>query len=528
MTKEFPKHLSLMKDNDSHFVIHDSRDNKTFPVEKKSLHPAHQIKIMKMKKFSGGGIMNDEVGQTEGDTDTHENWGDSPQGQTELQAMPKSQPQEQAPPPIFQSMPDISGRGAPPPEPAPQAKPQGQDMSMPSPQGYPTLGAFNSQQNQAAQGINQASQGQLEQNSQFAQAQKNYMALEEERNAHYQQAMAKYQMQNESLTNDVANHKIDPDKYWENHSRVAAGISVLLSGMAGGINPTTHNLAMETIQNGINRSIDSQKAELGKKENLLSNNLKVQGNLMQAENATRLQTGAMLQGKLAQIANQTGDPMIIGNAKAKIAEMRMAQMPMQQQLAQYQAQMAMREKLSKMDTSKMDPAQLVNYLPNVTPEAKTQILKEIDAAQNVNKNSRVMADAQGRAADNLHVADFIPGRNNADQDQLHTLLGPTFKDLGESVRQAAMDNVFHGVTPRMGDAALSNKETLRNTLKDYLSSKEAAPTAKSYGLDLSKFESTRFPREVFEANHPMEGKTASDAKGNRIIFKNGAWGSVGR
>lgn len=51
----FPKHYSLIKEHPKHFELHDARDNKTFHIAKKDLHPASQIKVMKMQKFSDGG-----------------------------------------------------------------------------------------------------------------------------------------------------------------------------------------------------------------------------------------------------------------------------------------------------------------------------------------------------------------------------------------------------------------------------------------------------------------------------------------
>ncbi len=52
---ELPKHYSLHSENDSHFVVHDARDGKTFHIAKKELHPANQIKVMRMQKLADGG-----------------------------------------------------------------------------------------------------------------------------------------------------------------------------------------------------------------------------------------------------------------------------------------------------------------------------------------------------------------------------------------------------------------------------------------------------------------------------------------
>lgn len=51
----FPKHYTLKKEHDRHFEIHDARDNKSFHVAKRDLHPANQIKIMRLPKFAEGG-----------------------------------------------------------------------------------------------------------------------------------------------------------------------------------------------------------------------------------------------------------------------------------------------------------------------------------------------------------------------------------------------------------------------------------------------------------------------------------------
>jgi hypothetical protein len=547
-----PKHYSLVHEKSDHFLIHDARDKRAFQVAKKPLHPANQLKIMRLPKFSDGGEikkMSDGTqpsdlpkGMTQEDADKMKAvadtvravpgairglWHDSSNDQPDVPPETPPQPQLQEGP-MSQMTPD---QAATPPQQQVQAQPQGQDAGQPpgmpnSTQGYPTLGEFNNLENQGAKAINQQTQGQIGQNFEQAKAMRDSQALEQEYMAHSQRVLEGYQQQNDRLMNDVASGKVDPDKYWDDHSKMGAAFAVLLSGIGSGIQHSTQNLAMDAIQKGIDRSMEAQKAELGKKENLLSNNLKVQGNLQQAQEATMLQMRAMAQGKLAKIAMETGDPILQAQAQQRIVQMKMSDMPIKQQLAQYQTQMHMRDMLSKMDTSHMDPAQIVNYLPNITPEAKTQILKEIDTAQNVHNNAGRMAEAQRNAA-NFHVANIMPGKNNVYQDQLHTLLGPTFNDLHESLREASMNNVFNGVTPKFGDSVVSDPEEKQKTLLNYMRSKEAAPTAKSYGLDLSKFESTRFPKEAFQVKDSREGQMGT-LNGQRVMMKNGQVVPVGR
>lgn len=136
-----------------------------------------------------------------------------------------------------------------------------------------------------------------------------------------------------------------------------------------------------------------------------------------------------------------------------------------------------------------DPAELVRKL---VPESRQQkVFDEIEAAQNTAHNAPNILKAFDSAASNTHAADFVPGVDNADQKAMHALMGPTFKDVEGTVRQAAMDNMNHNTTPQVGDS----KETIakkRAALVGYLKSKSAAATSKGFGLDLSQFPSTTF------------------------------------
>ncbi len=68
-------------------------------------------------------------------------------------------------------------------------------------------------------------------------------------------------------------------------------------------------------------------------------------------------------------------------------------------------------------------------------------------------------------------------------------MGPTFQDIEGTVRQAAMDNMNQNTTPQFGDneATIAKK---RDALVGYITSKSSAPTAKGFGIDLSKFPTT--------------------------------------
>lgn len=128
-----------------------------------------------------------------------------------------------------------------------------------------------------------------------------------------QQQMNSYQKKQDALEgerqnfiNDVQQGHIDPDRYIKNMStgsKLASGIGLILGGFAGGV-LHQENPAMKFLQNNIDNDIRSQAADLGKKENLLSSNLKQFGNLRDATDMTRVMTGDVVSTRLKAIAAQ--------------------------------------------------------------------------------------------------------------------------------------------------------------------------------------------------------------------------------
>ncbi len=155
-----------------------------------------------------------------------------------------------------------------------------------------------------------------------------------------------------------------------------------------------------------------------------------------------------------------------------------------------------------------DPATLVKFL--VPEHHQQKAYDEIDAAQNTARNAPGILKAFDNAANNLHAADFVPGASNADQKALHALMGPTFKDVEGTVRQAAMDNMNNNTTPQFGDSKATLQKK-RDALVGYLKSKSAAPIVAGYNMPLSKFPSTTFNDGDSNAP-PMDPLRAAAAK----------------
>lgn len=160
---------------------------------------------------------------------------------------------------------------------------------------------------------------------------------------------------------DIQNGYIDPEKYWDNHSKVAAGIGMILAGF----NPTSRpNAAIDFLNNQINRSMDAQKMNLSAKDNLLKANIAQFGNLQ----AGTLMTNAMLNDTMATQLQQAA--LGASNPLAKQAALGAAGQLMQQ-AAQFQRQLAMQQTMMKLANGAGTPGtqeQAIAMMSAVNPE----------------------------------------------------------------------------------------------------------------------------------------------------------------
>lgn len=176
----------------------------------------------------------------------------------------------------------------------------------------------------------------------------------------YRKQTEKLDSEISDLQKNIATQKIDPNRIWSNAStgnRVTAGISLLLGGLSQGLTGAKSNPAMDVINNAIDRDIDAQKAELGKKQNLLSLNLAKYGRLDQAFQATKLQIMAVTQAKINQQAAQMGSKQALGAAQIASGQMDVQMAMIKNQLASAYAKEQMMNKpegLTAKDLMKLD------------------------------------------------------------------------------------------------------------------------------------------------------------------------------
>ena len=428
---------------------------------------------------------------------------------TPSQDQVSASPSESTPNPIPNSLPETNSQAGALPSSSAQ---QSEQLTLPN---------VGQGLDAEAAALKSGAEAESKEGQQNAQAMQDYINQSQAEVAAQKKRYEEFKQKDEKLQKAFFN-KIDPNRYWNDKStgsKIASSIGLILSGLGSGL---THqpNMAYEMLQNAINRDIDSQKNDQSKTMNLWKMNREAYGNDAQASLATQNQLLSAVKAKALMAQSQAQGPL----AQARIA-------PLIQQIDAEKAQNQWRQTMISSQNSQrpgqlsnLDPAQMVPLMVK-NPDQQKEVYSEIGRAQNVTKNSEKIMRAFDQAAKDNTAFRTGAGllRTPGSVMALHQLMLPNFKQVDGTVRQAAMDESFHNITPQPGDtdAKIALK---RQALIDWMHSETAAPTAKGNFIDLSKFRSTyggNTAPSKFE-----EGATAINARGQRIIFQNGKWNAL--
>lgn len=190
--------------------------------------------------------------------------------------------------------------------------------------------------------------------------QDHYNALENERQAFMQ---------------DLKNEHIDPQHYLNSMgvgSKIATGIGLILGGMGGGL-MHQGNPALDFLNKQISNDIDSQKMDLGKKENLLSANMRQFGNLKDATDMTRIMQMDIVGNQLKEAAAKAQDPLVQARALKEYGVL-------EQQRVQAMSQFAMRKTLMSggMGGQNLDTLRMLN--PEMAKSIESRLIPNVGVA----------------------------------------------------------------------------------------------------------------------------------------------------
>lgn len=298
--------------------------------------------------------------------------------------------------------------------------------------------------------------------------------------------------QREAVRQDIKDQHIDYNRYLANQDtgqRIMTGISLFLGGLGGG---GTSNVGLDFLNKQIDRDIGQQRAELDKKQSLYSM-LREQGHDdAAATDMARVIMQDQTANQLALSAARSNSPLAKARATDAIGKLQSAN----DGLIQQQAVRNTLRNGANGGLQNQDPSQFVQFV--VPKERQAEVYKEIERAQDTRANAPAILMSFDKAAQDINGFVNRPLaliKEPRSAQALHVGLGPTFKDVEGTVRQAAMDNVFKSVTPVPGDTAADIK-TKRAALEHYITAKSSAPVAKGNGIDLDKFKSTSNNAEI--------------------------------
>lgn len=178
--------------------------------------------------------------------------------------------------------------------------------------------------------------------------------------AHYQQEYQSLDQERQHHIQDIRDGYIDPNKYWDNHSKVAAGIGMILAGF----NPTNSpNAAVNFLKFQMEQNLNAQAKNLDSKNNLLQANMRQFGNLKDATEMTRLMQNDIVTQQLQSAAAKAQNPMAKAAALKAAGQLQMEAAPMFQQFAMKRALMGLSQTNNPQAVD-----QMLGYLRVMNPE----------------------------------------------------------------------------------------------------------------------------------------------------------------
>lgn len=193
-----------------------------------------------------------------------------------------------------------------------------------------------------------------------------------------QDALLKYQQyskeqyaalntERQKMVDDANNSKVDPSKYWHDHSKVLSGLGLIIAGF----NPTNKpNAAIAFLNDNMNRDIDAQKQNLSSKQSLLAHNIAQFGNLRDAQVVSRANLSDQLSNYLEIAKAKNSNPFIQAKMNQYIGTL-------QGQTAKELTPLMMRQAILKTAQNGTSPIPLLPMLQASSDPADQQYAKNI-------------------------------------------------------------------------------------------------------------------------------------------------------
>lgn len=313
---------------------------------------------------------------------------------------------------------------------------------------------------------------------------RNEAAIAQQQVRQQEQLMQNFQQQSASIQNEIKaavqdynNGHIDPKRFWTSKSdlgKVSTAIGLILGGIGSGLTRGP-NVALEFLNRQIDRDIDAQRMEMGKKQNVLSAMQQQFGNLKDATMATKLMYADLYTTKLQQAAAASKDPMAQARAQQAIGEIHAKTAPMLAELGMRQA---------VFQGQRAGQVSAAQAIPVLVPEAqRAKALDEVrdseirnQTVQSLKKSMDSVAKLQSvgaRAGSPLQSSSQIDAHNLAVQSLTKEMFG--------GLSDNELELVKHGALVRLTDSPQTVKMKT-DKLINMIMKHQSTPTLDAYGI----------------------------------------------
>lgn len=414
------------------------------------------------------------------------------------QKMPMSTPLYQQPHPDTQYQdqfgyePNAQSNASTPQQPAQEE--QLQNVALPKPNAQPqnTLGSlvgeqaksFESQMQHMEHGIGAEAQAVGAQGNSEMQVAQNRQVEEKNLMSNYQQKSQEIDAERMSVYNDLKNGHINPQHYMQNLSgfgQAMTAIGLALGGYGAGINGGS-NQAMDFLNKQIDRDVEAQKAEMGKKENLLSHLNQQMGNLRDATTMAKAMQMDMYSTKMQEVAAKSKNPVAQAKAEQMIADWHIKNEPQLQQMKMSQAL------LSGAQNGQVSPEMLVQRSPLVPEHQRPEMVKQLGTLRDMQMLRKNTTEAFNNISSKFMNGTFSPNAVASDKNAFVNRM----VQLGEGrYNYESALQVADAMFPNRTDAPSTVQLKLHH-LNQFMDSMEAKPRSALEGVGI------RVPKSITE------------------------------
>jgi hypothetical protein len=309
-----------------------------------------------------------------------------------------------------------------------------------------------------------------------AEEQQNLLRLQ---NQEYQKKYADLDAEFKGVIHDVQQDHINPNHYMESMGsgkRVSTAIGLILGGMGAGLTGG-ENMAQKFLQQQIDRDIESQKANLGKKETLLSANLKRFGNLNEATQITQAMQMGIYSAKLKEAESKAVGPEAKLNALKAATDLDIRAQEILQRQAANQATMGM---LSNPNAS---PLTKIQALPK---ELHDNAIKELYSYGQIQNNLKQVAPILRDAFKNTEMGENLasPLQAKKRREVAYAQLFPIVKSIaGEKMTENDAKTLIGPYLAGFSTNKKTNEENIRKLESQLVGiANSQTPILSQYGI----------------------------------------------